>query len=302
MAGGRRDHRQHGHGEVHVPAAVLEELPEGDYWLAYREIPEGGSFEEGSYLLAYIAVRDQCDFHTEDYRICPVDTVIFDRSGGEGFTFHLANLGDNIVTDVWWLQLINTEDPYHVPKHLEEGRDYVISQDGATVTLTPEYLDSLTLLYMYHFRFGLGDHSAVSAAVDGTLGGVTELVLTDGPLGDPPEMDGPRSYSLSSGEDYTFTVHLGQAMGIWRDNCILRFYGPEGEPLLDENGQERNWYSLENVRVGPDGTGTIPVAVFREAAARSELESAYIGLSLQMSDYGWSGYYAWYGYSVEIMP
>ena len=137
---------------------------------------------------------------------------------------------------------------------------------------------------------------------NGDPGGVTELVLTDGPLGDPPEIDGPRTCSLSSGEDYTFTAHQGQAMGIWGDNCILRFYGPEGEPLLDENGQEQNWYSLENVRVGPDGICTIPASVFREAAAQSELESAYIGLSLQMSNYSWSGYYAWYGYGIEITP
>ncbi len=289
-------------GEIHVPAAVLEALPEGDYWLACREIPEGGSFEDGSYLLAYIAVRDQCDFHTEDYRICPVDTVLFDRSRGEGFTFHLANLGDNIVTDVWRLQIAGGADPYHIPKHLEEGVDYVISQDGASVTLTPEYLDSLTLLYQYHFRFGLGDHSVVSATVDGEPNDVVTLILTDGPLGDPPEMDGPRSYSLSSGEDYTFTLHLGQALGLWKEGCTLRFYGPEGEPMLDEFGAERSWFQFETGGIGPDGTYTIPASVFREAAAQSEVESAYIGLSVQMSDYSWSGYYAWYGYSVEITP
>lgn len=289
-------------GEIRVPAAVLEALPEGDYWLAYREIPEGGSFEDGHYLLAYIAVRDRCDFHTEDYRICPADTVLFDRSGGEGFTFHLANLGDNIVTDVWRLQISDTADPYYTPKPLERGRDYVISEDGASVTLTPEYLDSLTLLYMYHFRFGLGDHSVVNTAVDGTPGGVTELILTDGPLGDPPGLDGPRTYSLSSGRDYTFTLHQGQAMGLWGDNCLLYFYGPNGEPLRNEQGGERNWYSLENVRIREDGTGTIPAAVFREAAAQTALESAYVGLSLQMSSYSWSGYYAWYGYGIEITP
>lgn len=289
-------------GEVHVPAAVLEELPEGDYWLACREIPEGGSFEEGSYLLAYIAVRDHCGFHTEDYRIAPAGDILFDRSGGEGFTFHLANLGDNIVTDVWRLQIAGGMDPYHVPKHLEEGRDYVISGDGASVTLTPEYLDSLTLLYQYHFRFGLGDHSTVSATVDGEPNDVVTLVLTDGPLNDPPEMDGPRTYALSSGEDYTFTLHQGQAFGLWAESCVLKFQGPEGEPLTDAFGSERNWFSLETIRIGPDGTYTIPASVFREAAAQSELGSAYIGLSLQLSSYSWCGYYAWYGYGIEITP
>lgn len=247
-------------------------------------------------------MRDRCDFHTEDYRICPVDTVLFDRSGGEGFTFHLANLGDNIVTDVWWLQMITTADPYHVPKHLEEGVDYVISEDGASVTLTPEYLDSLTLLYQYHFRFGLGDHSVVSATVDGEPNDVVTLILTDGPLGDPPVVDGPRSYSLSSGEDYTFTLHLGQALGLWKDGCILRFYDSDGEPMLDDAGSERNWFQFETGGIGPDETYTIPASVFREAAAQSELDSAYIGLSIQLSSYGWSGYYAWYGYNLEIVP
>lgn len=34
--------------------------------------------------------------------------------------------------------------------------------------------------------------------------------------------------------------------------------GPEGEPLTDAFGSERNWFSLETIRIGPDGTSTIP--------------------------------------------
>lgn len=289
-------------GEVCFPAGVFADLPEGDYYLAYQMLPEEGASEPPWYRTVYVAVRDRCDFHTEDYRLAPSGDVLFDRSAGEGFTFHLANLGDNIITDVWYLQLVNTMDPYYIPKHLTEGQDYVLSGDGASVTLTPEYLSSLTLLCQYHFRFGLGDQSTVSTSGDAGKDELMALILTDGPLANPPYVDGPRTWSLSSGEDYPLALEMGRALAIWEDGSILHFYGPEGQPLLDEHGEEKNWFTFRNDSLPADGVYPIPASVFQEAAAQGGSGSVYLGISLQISNYGYAGYYAWYGYSIELTP
>lgn len=289
-------------GECVLPAEALADVPEGDYWLALQVIPDE-IIEEVSgpfYTLRYISIHDHCDFHTEDYQTANCFDVLYDRSGGEPLTYHLLNLGDNTVTDVWKLEysLDINGDISFTQKRLKEGRDYTISGDGAAVTISAEYLASLQNLYGYNFEFGLADHSSLNTAYSGEDGSV--LYLTDGPLPDRPRIDGPMTYSLSSGEDYVFTIHQGQAQQIWATE--LFFHNQEGQRAADDDGSEKNWMINYKIYAREDGSCAIPASLFQEAAAAGYGDSAWIYFIFQVTDFGYSGFYPGSGYNIRILP
>lgn len=291
--------------EFCIPAGALADLPEGDYWVAFRVIPEIEieNFTGPWYELRYISIHDQCTFHTEDYDIAAaLGNRLYDRSTGEGYTFHLLNLGDNIVTDVWKLEYSMTLDGElaFTQKKLTEGKEYALSNHGADVTLTPDYLNSLIPVYGYNFEFGLGDHSSLITEYAGEGGAV--LYLADGPLENMPYIEGPWTYSLSSGKDYAFTIHMGRAIQMWAPLCELIFFDPKGRELLDENGEPISWHTFRADGVRADGTYVIPASVFQEAAAHGTWDSFYLSICFQVSDFSYSGYYPRSGYSVHLAP
>ncbi len=285
-------------GEAVLYAEALEELPEGDYWAAllirYQDRPE-----ESYYLFRYIGIYEECTFHTEDYDIATGDggDLLIDRSTGEDFTFHLANLGDNVVTDVWKLENMAGE---YTRKHLKEGEEYIVSEDGASVTLTNEYLNSLQDLYGYWFLFGLGDHSEVSPFEAGS-GKYLTLFFTDGPIADPPYIDGPSRYSLSSGEDYVFTLHLGRAIRILEDNSILTISDEDGMEIRDEEGRAIKVFSLHNDDIRADETYVIPASVFQEAAGQGA-KNCWLGIPFQVTEFAASSYIPYKGMNIELIP
>ncbi len=288
-------------GEVCIPRSFLEDVPEGDYWVAllakpdHPQLPYDGPY----YILRYLAIYDECDFHTEDYEISNGGggEVLVDRSTGEGYTFHLLNLGDNIVTDVWKLE--NMAGEFH-QKHLKEGEDYILPEDGASVTLTPEYLDSLQDLYGYPFLFGLGDHSEV-CTIDEDKERYLSIFLTDGPIADPPFIDGPESYSVSSGEDYVFTLHLGRAINIQEPYCSLTFSQEDGTTYYDDFGNIISYYRFLNEEIQEDDTYVIPAEVFQEAAQRGDT-SAWLGINFQVTQFAASSYCPYMGYPIYLEP
>ena len=258
-------------GELRVSAGALSALPEGGYWLAARIEPAGGG---GWYEGYYVSLYDQCAFHSTDTGLATGgnrDLLRFDRGGEAGFTFHLFNLGDNRVVDVWQLAEIHgmnlaaglEEEPTRnfSRKRLKPG-DFTVSPDGASVTLRPDYLNGLRTLYPYYFLFGLADHAMVDSSALGDGEGVG-LVLTDGPLADPPYVKGPAAYSLSSGEDYVFTLHLGQALSVYtsEDGSGLWFGQDDGF----EDGLGYPFYQAD---IREDETYAVPAQVLREAAQR----------------------------------
>lgn len=289
-------------GECGIPAEALADLPEGDYWLALQVVPDE-IIENVSgpwYVLRYVSVHDRCDFHTEDYRVANQFDVLFDRSSGEGFTYHLANLGDNVVQDVWKLEysLSLSEDMTFTQKRLKEGKDYIISPDGASVTITAEYLASLQDLYGYNFEFGLADHSSLNTALSAGEGAV--LYLTDGPVVNAPYIDGPMAHSLSSGQDYAFTLHMGRAQQVWKSE--LFFYDEEGQPAMNPDGTQKNWLPDYSAGLREGETCVVPASVIQEAAAAGYSQHFWLGFSFQVTDFGYSGYYPYSGYSVNLEP
>lgn len=278
-------------GEAVIFASALKDVPGGDYWVVLQMTPDEmrEPYHMPCYILRYVGIYDTCTFHTEDYRVVTGGDgggILMDRSKGEEFPFHLANLGDNIVTDVWKLEY--TPDGGFTRAHLTGGKDYILSDSGATVTLTPEYLNSLATLYQYPFLFGLGDHSEVytDGADAATDVGVT-LVLTDGPLGDPPCMTGPETYSLSSGGDCVLRIYTGRAEGIWE---IVAYPNDDSGPIrLDLN------------EVRSDGTLVIPAGMMREMAGRGA-DCVYFDTLFQVTNYGLAGYYRNSGFNVFFEP
>lgn len=278
-------------GDAVIFASALKDVPEGDYWVALQVTPDElrEPYHMPWYVLQYVGIYDTCAFHTEDYRVVTGGEgggILLDRSKGEGFPFHLANLGDNIVTDVWKLEF--TLDGGFTRAHLTEGKDYVLSDSGATVVLTPEYLNSLATLYQYPFLFGLGDHSEVyTAGTDAASDVGVTLVLSDGPLVDAPYMAGPETYSLSSGEDCTLRIYTGRAEGIWE---IVAYPNDDSAPIrLDLN------------EVRPDGTLVIPAGMMREMAGRGA-DCVYFDTLFEVTNYGLAGYYKNSGFNVFFEP
>lgn len=278
-------------GDAVIFASALKDVPEGDYWAAVQLTPD--EFREPYhmpwYVLRYVGIYDTCTFHTEDYRVVTGGEgggILTDRSRGEEFSFHLANLGDNIVTDVWKLEF--TLDNDFTRAHLTEGKDYTLSDGGATVSLTPEYLNSLATLYRYPFLFGLGDHSEVyTAGENAACDDDVVLVLSDGPLVDPPRMTGPETYSLSSGEDCVLRIYTGRAEGIW---SIMAYPDDGSEPVrLDLT------YKVQ------DGTLTIPAGLMREMAGRGA-DCVYFDTLFEITNYGLAGYYKNSGFNVFFEP
>lgn len=289
------------YGECGIPAGALADLPEGDYWVAIRVIPDEivEGVVEPWYTLRYVSVHDRCDFHTEDYRVANRLDILFDRSSGQDFTYHLVNLGDNVVKDVWKLEysLSLSGDMTFTQKRLKEGRDYVISPDGASVTITAEYLATLQDLYGYNFEFGLADHSSLNTALSGE-GSV--LYLTDGPVVNAPCIDGPLTYSLSSGQDYAFTLHMGRAAQIWKSE--LFFYNEDGQPAMNPDGTQKNWLMDSSGLPREGETCMIPASLIQEAAEAGYSDHFWLGFSFQVTNFGYSGYYPYSGYSVILKP
>lgn len=274
-------------GEAVIFASALRDVPEGDYWVVLQVTPDEirEPYHMPWYVLNYVGIYDACTFHTEDYRVVTGGIgggILMDRSKGEGFPFHLANLGDNIVTDVWKLEFVPNGG--FTRANLKEGKDFILSDSGATVTLTPEYLNSLAPLYQYPFLFGLGDHSEVYTAGEEAASdvGVT-LVLSDGPLVDAPYMTGPETYSLASGEDCVLRIYTGRAEGIWE---IVAYPNDGSEPIrLDLND------------VQADGTLVIPAGMMREMAGRGA-DCVYLETLFEVTNYGMAGYYRNSGFNV----
>ena len=288
-------------GEAVIYAPALEDVPQGDYWAALLFSPEHPKepYHMPYYLLRYVGIYDECAFHTEDYdlSVSKASNLLVDRSTGEGFTYHLLNLGDNVVTDVWKLENMMGQ---YTRKHLTKGEDYTVSEDGASVTLTAAYLDSLQNLYGYHFMFGLGDHSEFSTADTNEWGG-TCIYLTDGPVPDLPYVSGPETYSVSSGEDYVLTVHTGRAIQIWENGGGMFFFNAQGPALVNENGDEISVFTVKNDDIREDETCVIPAAVFQEAAERGD-EGCWLGVSFQITDFGASGLYYYRGLNIYLTP
>lgn len=287
-------------GQLRVSAAALGDLPEGDYWLAARvQPPEQGAW----YELYYLSVHAQCAFHTVDVGLATGANgggdILFDRAGG-GFTFHLFNLGDNRVVDVWQLTEIHgmnlaaglEEEPTRnfSRKRLKPG-DFTVSPDGASVTLRQDYLNGLRTLYPYYFLFGLADHAMVDSSALGEAG--VALNLTDGPLADPPYVDGPKTYSLSSGADYYFTLHMGQALSFYVSEDASGLWFGREEGFEDSLGHILYPTDLQYA----DETCPVPALVLQEAAARGNT-CFNVQVCFQLSD----TYYQTELYRVEMVP
>ena len=286
-------------GQVCIRASALADLPQGDYWFAVLKVPEEEipNYSGPYHLLYYVAVYDECTFHTEDYFVTNSEgfDIVYDRSSGEGYSFHLANLGDNVVTDVW-----KQEVGISVSRtNLKKGKDYIVSEDGATVTITPEYLHSLQNFYGYPFLFGLGDHSEVGGWDDQKMEG-QRLYLTDGPLQDPPSVDGERFYSLSSGEDYVLKIHPGRAADTGYQ-IMGFFYGDEGPIDPDKDGDARNSLSFLPEDVQPDGTYRVSGDLIREMAARGA-NNVYLMGVFDFTQFGAASFSPTDGFPVNFIP
>lgn len=288
-------------GEAVIYASALSDVPEGDYWVALLISPDEPEEPDNMpyYVLRYVGIYEECTFHTEDYDISTGNggQLLVDRSKKEDFTFHLLNLGDNIVTDVWKLENMMGQ---FTRKHLKAGEEYIVSEDGASVTLTAEYLDSLQDLYGYWFLFGLADHSEVSHLEVGD-GKELTIFLTDGPIQDPPYINGADTYSVSSGEDYVFTLHLGRAPKIMENGGGVYAYDGDWAPLVDENGREIRFFTFTNGGIGEDETCVIPADVLKDIYERGGRYINY-GITFTVTEFAASGYYPYKGMTIHLEP
>ena len=264
-------------GQLRVSGETMAALPEGDYWLAVRCAAGGHDWVQPYYL----SVHSRCTFHSPDRGIATgadSDTVLHDRTSGGGFAFHLYNLGDDRVTDVWRLEEtlnVNGDGRRNFSRKKLSPDQFTVSPGGATVTLSQDYLDSLFPLQPYYYDFGLGDYASVDATA--RRGDGVALVVTDGPLADAPAVEGPDTYSLSSGQDYVFTLHPGMARQLYAPGTGLLFHSPEGVP---ENAYSMS-FTLDGL--GPDETCVIPAALLREGARRGNADFSVI-VTFQLSD------------------
>lgn len=95
----------------------------------------------------------------------------------------------------------------------------------------------------------------------------TALVLTDG-WPDIPDFDGPRTYSLSSGEDYVFTFHMGQAIDMYQSGTSGLFFDGENGYEKNEDGSAKYTLLFRTEDIREDETYIIPAEVIREGAER----------------------------------
>ena len=239
-------------GEIHVPRTVLEDLPEGDYYFGIWIENNGW----GDYYGYALAVRDDASVVRSDQVGIATKgdglELMFNLDQEEELTFHLYNLGENRITRVSAGALDSSNRVSDGVPLKEE--DYVIAEDGHSVTFTREYLDSRILLTPYYYAFELGDGTKVTTYEDPTA--QMGLVFYDDSC-DLPYASGPSFYSLSSGEDYVFTLHLGDAGLYESPECGL--WVEPSYPLQ---------FVRENIR--EDETYVIPASVMQEAAKTVE--------------------------------
>ena len=201
--------------------------------------------------------------------------ILYDAGAGGDLTFHLYNLGENRITQLSTLNRPPLAEAYS-PSPLSEG-DYVISEDGHSVTLTEEYLQSRIMRTNYYFRFELGD----GTWVDTTPGSEWEVYLVpyEGDY-DMPYLRGPYTYSASAGGDYVLEFHMGDA--------VTADFGDAGIDFALPGGIMENRFDLtfdpENIR--EDGTYVIPASVFQDAIARG-CDYYLVIQSFYVSSTGW---------------
>lgn len=261
-------------GEICVPREVLDELVLGDYWLGFRLFASGEEY----YLPFAVCVRDESVFRSPQVGLATRginNGILYDAGAGGDLTFHLYNLGENRITQLSTLNRPPLAEAYS-PSPLSGG-DYVISEDGHSVTLTEEYLQSRIMRTNYYFRFELGD----GTWVDTTPGSEWEVYLVpyEGDY-DMPYLRGPYTYSASAGGDYVLEFHMGDA--------VTADFGDAGIDFALPGGIMENRFDLtfdpENIR--EDGTYVIPASVFQDAIARG-CDYYLVSQSFYVSSTGW---------------
>lgn len=273
--------------EFMISEAAMKEIEPGEYYLALETwVTEGDGYW---YTMFNIRVEDECTYRSSDIGVatCSGRVYFYDKSTDkEGYTFHVYNLGDNRIVEVCLMEFAPFMEKLNFNRKKLDESYYEISEDGASVTLKQEYLQSL-LSGPYAYGLELGDGGEINQAQTTSC-----LCVLDGPY-DEPYVEGPERYNVSSGEDYIFTWHLGSASSVDPDTAGLSF-------MKDGEREAGRVLVFENEGLREDESYVIPAEVLREG-----YENGFTGFWVE-GDYvimpGFPGAYGGEGFEVIFEP
>ena len=267
-------------GTLFIPRESIETLSEGDYYICILVSTETWQ----RYYIYPLMLRDECTFRSTQAGIAArgeSGDYLVNADREDEVTMHFYNLGENKVTRVLTVAESGVMGEYVDGFPLSEEQ-YVISEDGHSVTFTAEYVSTWSKYAPYYFTYELGDGTEIRPhESENRLG----IVLHDDGW-DLPYTYGPVTYSLSSGEDYVFYIHQGSEGLYESDGSGITF-----------DCDESCTYFFDKGLIGEDDSYTVPAEVFLEAAERGA-ESAWIGplFGVEIT------YYRGSGYSVALLP